>query len=66
MNGMEDTYLAVKHEWEECRLMRRNLDSGLARAQLVHDECFERVQTLRLERQNMLNVRRDELKNAHR
>lgn len=46
--------------------MKRNLDSGQARAQLVYDECFERVQTLRLERHNMLAVRRDELKNAHR
>jgi hypothetical protein len=80
MNGMEDTYNAVKHEWEEvwavlsllydhlsqCRLMKRNLDSGLARAELIFEECHQRVQTLRHERQTMLTLRRDELKNAHK
>ena len=66
MNGMEETYNAVKHEWEECRLMRRSLDSGLARAELVYDECAERVRILRHERKLMLETRKDELKNAHR
>lgn len=46
--------------------MRRNLDSGLARAELVYEECHQRVQILRLERQNMLAIRRSELKNAHK
>ena len=66
MNGMEDTYRAVKKEWEESRLMRRSLDSGLARAQLVYDECVTRVKTLRHERNTAMEVRRAELKNAHR
>lgn len=66
MNGMEDTYRAVKKEWEESRLMKRNLDSGLSRAQLVYDECAERVKTLRHERSNAAAIRRSELKNAHR
>mmetsp|Transcript_13135 Transcript_13135/g.13597 ORF Transcript_13135/g.13597 Transcript_13135/m.13597 type:complete len:695 (+) Transcript_13135:27-2111(+) len=66
MNGMEETYHAVKHEWEECRLMKRNLDSGLSRAELVYEECAERVRILRHERKIMLETRKDELKNAHR
>jgi hypothetical protein len=84
MNGMEETYFAVKHEWEEvifsslppsplsalsslqCRLMRRNLDSGLSRSELVYQECVERVKILRHERKLMLEKRREELKNAHR
>jgi hypothetical protein len=80
MNGMEETYFAVKHEWEEvtlfllcaldfplqCRLMRRNLDSGLSRAELVYQECVERVKILRHERKLMLEKRKEELKNAHR
>jgi len=66
MNGMEDTYRAVKKEWEECRLMRRGLDSGLARAELVYEECAERVRILRHERNRTLAVRKAELRNAHR
>jgi hypothetical protein len=46
--------------------MRRNLDSGLSRAQLVYDECVEKVRVLRHERATTLAVRRTELKNAHR
>jgi hypothetical protein len=46
--------------------MKRHLDSGLSRAQLVYDECAERVRILRHERGTMLEVRKGELKNAHR
>lgn len=46
--------------------MKRNLDSGLARAELVYAECAERVRVLRHERKLMLETRKDELKNAHR
>lgn len=46
--------------------MKRNLDSGLSRAELVYEECAERVRILRHERKIMLETRKDELKNAHR
>ena len=46
--------------------MKRNLDSGLARAELIYEECAERVRVLRNERKIMLEVRKEELKNAHR
>lgn len=66
MNGMQETYQAVKHEWEEIRLMKRSLDSGSSRAELIYQECLERVKVLRHERKLMLERRRAELKNAHR
>lgn len=46
--------------------MKRNLDSGQSRAQLVYEECVEKVKVLRHERATTLAVRRTELKNAHR
>ena len=46
--------------------MRRGLDSGLARAELVYEECAERVRILRHERNRTLAVRKAELRNAHR
>jgi hypothetical protein len=66
MNGMQDTYNAVYKEWEEIRLMRRSLDSGLASATLKYEEVAEQVRIKRHERQTLLHQRKLELKNAHR
>ena len=66
MNGMQDTYNSVYKEWEEIRLMRRSLDSGLASATLKYEETAEQVKIKRHERQTLLHQRKQELKNAHR
>ena len=66
MNGMQDTYNSVYKEWEEIRLMRRSLDSGLASATLKYEETAEQVKIKRHERQTLLQQRKLELKNAHR
>mmetsp|Transcript_34937 Transcript_34937/g.65185 ORF Transcript_34937/g.65185 Transcript_34937/m.65185 type:complete len:706 (+) Transcript_34937:111-2228(+) len=66
MNGMQDTYNAVYKEWEEIRLMRRSLDSGLSSATLKYEETAEQVRIKRHERQTLLHQRKLELKNAHR
>lgn len=66
MNGMQDTYHSVYKEWEEIRLMRRSLDSGLASATLKYEETAEQVRIKRHERQTLLHQRKLELKNAHR
>ena len=66
MNGMEETHATLKKEWEEVRLLRRALDSGLARAQLVLEETQVRVADARKERARMLSVRKAELRNAYR
>ncbi len=42
------------------------MDSGLSHAQLVYDDTLQRVCTARRERENLLNIRKGELKNAHR
>lgn len=66
MNGMQDTYHSVYKEWEEIRLMRRSLDSGLASATLKYEETLQQVKIKRHERQTLLRQRQLELKNAHR
>lgn len=66
MNGMDDTHANIQKEWEEVRLLKRSLDSGLSRAQLVYEETLQRVNIARHEREITLNVRKGELKNAHR
>lgn len=42
MVGMEDTMTAIQKDATEVRLMRRALDAGLAKAQLVLDETKQR------------------------
>lgn len=66
MNGMQDTYNSLYKEWQDMRLMRRNLDSGLSSASLKYEETAEQVRIKRHERQNLLAQRKRELKNAHK
>ena len=66
MNGMQDTYNSLYKEWQEIRLMRRGLDSGLASATLKYEETAEQVKVKRHERQTLLHQRKRELKNAHK
>lgn len=66
MNGMQETYNAVYKEWEEIRLMRRSLDSGLASATVKYEEVANQVKVKRHERKTLLAQRKQELKNAHR
>lgn len=66
MNGMDESRKAIEKEFDEIRLLRRGLDSGLAKAQLVYEETSQRVQISRKERSDMLAVRKGELKNAQR
>lgn len=64
MNGMEETMLAIQKEAREVKLLRRGLDSGLARAQHVEEETRARLALASKERGVLLETRRSELKNA--
>lgn len=64
MNGMEETMRAIEKEAREVKLLRRGLDSGLARASHVEEETRARLNLASTERGVLLQNRRNELKNA--
>lgn len=64
MNGMEEALSGIDKEAREVRLLRRGLDSGLARAQHVEEETRNRLNLASKERSVLLENRRNEMKNA--
>ena len=64
MTGMEETEKNIRKEGAEIRLLRRDLDAGLAKAVKVLDETKTSLQTSRKDREVLLIQRRNELKTA--
>ena len=64
MTGMEETHRNIHKEGAEIRLLRRNLDAGLAKAVNVLDKTKEFLDTARTDRGVLLEQRRNELKSA--
>ena len=64
MNGMEEALKGIDKESKEVRLLRRGLDSGLARAVHVEEETRNRLSNASKERYVLLEQRRAEMKNA--
>lgn len=64
MVGMEDTMRAINKDAAEIVLMRRGLDAGLAKAQLVLEETKLNLQSARKDREVLLEQRKGEYKNA--
>ena len=64
MTGMEETHRNIHKEGAEIRLLRRNLDAGLAKAVSVLDKTKEFLETARTDRRVLLEQRRNELKTA--
>lgn len=64
MNGMEEALKGIDKESKEVRLLRRGLDSGLARAVHVEEETRNRLNKASKERHVLLEQRRAEMKNA--
>ena len=64
MTGMEETHRNIHKEGAEIRLLRRNLDAGLAKAVTVLDKTKEFLETARTDRRVLLEQRRNELRTA--
>lgn len=64
MTGMEETHRNIHKEGAEIRLLRRNLDAGLAKAVNVLDKTKEFLDAARTDRGVLLEQRRNELKSA--
>ena len=64
MTGMEETHRNIHKEGAEIRLLRRDLDAGLAKAVTVLDETKQFLETARTDRRVLLDQRRNELKTA--
>jgi hypothetical protein len=64
MTGMEETHRNIHKEGAEIRLLRRNLDAGLAKAVAVLDETKEFLDAARTDRKVLLEQRRNELRTA--
>ncbi len=64
MTGMEDTERNIRKEGAEIRLLRRDLDAGLAKAVKVLEETKLSLATARKDREVLLQQRRNELKTA--
>eukprot|EP00606_Chrysophyceae_sp_TOSAG23-5_P000168 GSChrysophyteH2.ASY1.ANO1.235.1 assembled CDS len=64
MTGMEETEKNIRKEGAEIRLLRRDLDAGLAKAVKVLEETKTSLQTSRKDREVLLAQRRNELKTA--
>jgi len=64
MTGMEETERNIRKEGAEIRLLRRDLDAGLAKAIRVLDETKEFLGIARKDRDVLLAQRRNELKTA--
>lgn len=64
MNGMEIAAKGIEREFTEVRLLRRNLDVGLGKAQTVLEETESSLSLARKERDVLLTQRRQEHRNA--
>ena len=64
MTGMEDTERNIRKEGAEIRLLRRDLDAGLAKAVRVLEETKDFLTIARTDRGVLLQQRRNELKTA--
>lgn len=64
MTGMEETHRNIHKEGAEIRLLRRDLDAGLAKAVTVLDETKTFLDAARTDRRVLLEQRRNELKTA--
>jgi hypothetical protein len=64
MVGMEDTMRAIQKDSADIVLMRRGLDAGLAKAQIVLEETKVNLQSARKDRDVLVDQRRGEFRNA--
>lgn len=64
MTGMEETMRNIEKDGAEIRLMRRGLDAGLAKAQLVLEETKSNLAISRKDREVLLEQRKGEFRNA--
>ena len=64
LNGMQATLADIEKEGIEVRHLRRDLDAGLAKAQLVFDETRELLSASRTDREVLIAQRRNEVKTA--
>ena len=64
MTGMEEVMEAIQKEGMEVRLMRKNLDAGLAKAIHVLEETEQKLEGARKDREASIAIRRGEYANA--